>query len=173
MGDGARRILEAAQRLFVEKGYDATSMRDIADDLGTSPGAFYHHFPSKEAVLFSVCSPLVLGFASVADEVSALPAGSPAADVLERVLEMLLQHRSLIHFVANDPGALRHEAIGEPLRSANHRIIDALQRHSGATAIRAGCAIAALHGGMQAITDDDDLEAARAEVVAAALAALG
>ncbi|KAB7789908.1 TetR/AcrR family transcriptional regulator [Bifidobacterium leontopitheci] len=47
-----RRILKAARDLFMEKGYEKTSIQDIIDRLGDlSKGAIYHHFKSKEAIL--------------------------------------------------------------------------------------------------------------------------
>lgn len=49
------RILEAAFRLFMEKGYEHTSIQDIIDHLGgLSKGAIYHHFKSKEDILVAV-----------------------------------------------------------------------------------------------------------------------
>jgi AcrR family transcriptional regulator len=41
-------ILEAAMRLFIERGYDATSINHIIGRAGISKGAFYHYFHSKE-----------------------------------------------------------------------------------------------------------------------------
>ncbi|PJM76528.1 TetR/AcrR family transcriptional regulator [Bifidobacterium felsineum] len=47
-----RRILEAARDLFMEQGYEKTSIQNIVDRLGNlSKGAIYHHFKSKEAIL--------------------------------------------------------------------------------------------------------------------------
>lgn len=47
-----RRILDSARRLFIEKGYEKTSIQDILNDLGIlSKGGLYHHFKSKEAIL--------------------------------------------------------------------------------------------------------------------------
>lgn len=44
-------ILEAAKRLFIERGYGATSMRDIAHASGgRAPGGIYNHFPTKQAI---------------------------------------------------------------------------------------------------------------------------
>lgn len=48
------QILDAAEKLFFEKGYDRTSVQDILDALGMSKGGFYHYFDTKEAVLRSV-----------------------------------------------------------------------------------------------------------------------
>ncbi len=49
-------MLEHAARLFAEKGYDAASMRDIAEEVAVRPSSLYHHFPSKERILFEICS---------------------------------------------------------------------------------------------------------------------
>ena len=48
-------ILETAEKLFFEKGYEQTSIQDILDELSLSKGGFYHHFPSKEAILEEIC----------------------------------------------------------------------------------------------------------------------
>lgn len=48
-------ILETAERLFFEKGYEQTSIQDILDVLSLSKGGFYHHFTSKEAILGEIC----------------------------------------------------------------------------------------------------------------------
>ena len=48
-------ILDVAFRLFIEKGYEHTSIQDIIDNLGgLSKGAIYHHFKSKEDILVAV-----------------------------------------------------------------------------------------------------------------------
>ena len=49
------RILDVSQRLFLEKGYDNTTIQDIVDELGgLSKGAIYHHFKSKEEIMDAV-----------------------------------------------------------------------------------------------------------------------
>ncbi|MDE6983635.1 MAG: TetR/AcrR family transcriptional regulator [Lachnospiraceae bacterium] len=48
-------ILDVAFRLFMEKGYERTSIQDIIDRLGgLSKGAIYHHFRAKEEILIAV-----------------------------------------------------------------------------------------------------------------------
>lgn len=48
-------ILDVAYRLFMEKGYEYTSIQDIIDNLGgLSKGAIYHHFKSKDEILIAV-----------------------------------------------------------------------------------------------------------------------
>ncbi|MEG2929432.1 MAG: TetR/AcrR family transcriptional regulator [Oscillospiraceae bacterium] len=52
-------ILKQALELFIEKGYDNTSIQDIIDNLGgLSKGAIYHHFKSKEEIFEGVCGKL-------------------------------------------------------------------------------------------------------------------
>lgn len=50
-GHDREGVLDAAVALFNERGYDATSVADVAGRLGVTKSALYHHFPSKEAVL--------------------------------------------------------------------------------------------------------------------------
>ena len=54
-GDLRRQeLLAAVERLFLAKGYEATSVQDILDDLRISKGGFYHYFATKEDVLKQV-----------------------------------------------------------------------------------------------------------------------
>ena len=49
------KILDAAQRLFLEKGYENTTIQDIVGELGgLTKGAVYHHFKSKEEIMDAV-----------------------------------------------------------------------------------------------------------------------
>lgn len=47
-------VLDAAARLFAERGYAASSMRDIAEACGMLPGSIYYHFAAKEDLLAAV-----------------------------------------------------------------------------------------------------------------------
>ncbi|MFB9261896.1 TetR/AcrR family transcriptional regulator [Bradyrhizobium erythrophlei] len=49
-------LINEAARLFGSKGYENTSMRDIAAAVGILPGSLYHHFPSKEELFVAVYS---------------------------------------------------------------------------------------------------------------------
>lgn len=54
--DTRQKILDAARDLFVQKGYQATSMRAIADRIEYTPTAIYHHFENKEALITELCN---------------------------------------------------------------------------------------------------------------------
>ena len=55
-----RSILDVSFRLFMEKGYEHTSIQDILDQLGgLSKGAIYHHFKSKEDILVAVADKMM------------------------------------------------------------------------------------------------------------------
>jgi TetR/AcrR family transcriptional regulator, cholesterol catabolism regulator len=52
--DSSQEILRSAARLFQQRGYDATSMNDVAAALKLSKGGLYHHFQSKDEILFEI-----------------------------------------------------------------------------------------------------------------------
>jgi TetR/AcrR family transcriptional regulator len=49
-----RAIVTAASRLFVQRGYDETSIEVVADEAGVSPGTIYNYFGTKGALLLAV-----------------------------------------------------------------------------------------------------------------------
>jgi AcrR family transcriptional regulator len=49
-----QRILDVATELFYEKGYHATTMREVAAGVGIKAGSLYNHFPSKEELLVRI-----------------------------------------------------------------------------------------------------------------------
>lgn len=54
-------ILQAAGHLFARNGYDATGVAELCAAAGVSKGAFYHHFPSKQAVFFTLLEDWLAG----------------------------------------------------------------------------------------------------------------
>src|SRR5213596_572134 len=74
-----QKILDAARRMFVQRGYEATTMRAIAAKIGYTPTAIYHHFEDKEALVaelsaldFRAFAQALQDFGAVADPVERL-----------------------------------------------------------------------------------------------------
>src|SRR6266550_754169 len=73
------KILEAARRMFVQKGYEGTTMRAIATKIGYTPTAIYHHFKDKDALVAELAG---LDFRALAQ---ALQQTASTADPLDRL----------------------------------------------------------------------------------------
>ena len=74
-------VLTVAVDLFNERGYDGTSMRDLAARLGIAKSAIYHHVAGKEELLRMALDRALAGLSAVTDRARARPA--PAAERLE------------------------------------------------------------------------------------------
>jgi len=117
------RILAAALRLFADKGYDATSLQDIADQTGLTKQAVYYHFKGKGEILAGIAQPAREGMAGLMTRVRALPLGPERTETLvSGVTDLLMARRDVMLIVAQQP-ALRqdmHQALG------NDRLISAM-----------------------------------------------
>ena len=91
-------VLRAAIDLFNRKGYDATSIGDVAEELGVTKSAVYHHVASKDALLAEALDEAL-------DELEAVVAGAAAADgsayerlqdVVRRSVEVLVDHQPAV-----------------------------------------------------------------------------
>ncbi|MCY0902366.1 MAG: TetR/AcrR family transcriptional regulator, partial [Firmicutes bacterium] len=77
-------IAQAAIRLFNEKGYHATSVQDIADEVGLQKGSLYHYIASKEELLLQIASRSMHGFSRELAEICELAV--PATERLRRAI---------------------------------------------------------------------------------------
>jgi AcrR family transcriptional regulator len=85
-----RHILEAAERCFVRRGFDATTIADICDEAGVSVGALYSHFDGKEAIVEAICEPAIAGKQTILGELAGEGAAlADAEPMLAAVTEML------------------------------------------------------------------------------------
>ena len=78
------RLLLVAARTFTERGYDGTSMEDLAKRLGITKSAIYHHVDGKEELLRLATDRALDGLSAVVAEAAALDI--PAIDRLEQVV---------------------------------------------------------------------------------------
>src|ERR1043166_10271111 len=83
-------ICRTAAQIFRDRGFDATSVSDVARALGMTKAGLYHYFDSKEALLFEIMN---YGLDRVRDEVILKVAG--IRDPEERLREMVLRHASI------------------------------------------------------------------------------
>ena len=122
-------ILRVALKLFTEKGFEGTSIRDISGALEITKSALYYHFENKEAIAVS----LMEGRRREVDDLVDWIAGQPAApDLLRRAAlrwvesstPESLQVMRLAH--ANQPVIQRLVGSGKDVRSAFDRVFDLL-----------------------------------------------
>ena len=52
-------MVYAAAKVFAERGFDQTTMQDLAGSMGLATGAVYHYFGSKEQLLINICDQLM------------------------------------------------------------------------------------------------------------------
>ncbi|WP_121191369.1 efflux pump transcriptional repressor MexZ [Pseudomonas aeruginosa] len=81
-------ILDAAERVFLEKGVGTTAMADLADAAGVSRGAVYGHYKNKIEVCLAMCD-RAFGQIEVPDENARVPALDILLRAVQRVLEIL------------------------------------------------------------------------------------
>jgi AcrR family transcriptional regulator len=90
--DTRERIQAVALELFVEQGYDGTSLREIADRLELTKAALYYHFSTKEAIVRS----LVDDYATAFDELLEWADGRSANEVLQRFATLVAGRFALV-----------------------------------------------------------------------------
>jgi|SRR5262245_24819135 len=100
-------ICRAAAQIFRDRGFDATSVSDIARALGLTKAGLYHYFESKEALLFEIMS---FGLDRVRDEVVLLVRG--VRDPEERLRQLIVRHARI---TTRGQGAVAH--LGDEIRA--------------------------------------------------------
>jgi AcrR family transcriptional regulator len=81
------RIIAAALRLFGSQGYEATSVRAIAEAAGVAQGLMYRHFSGKEALLQAIFAQSI---ADVRESFAIAAAGRPDQSPVERIVRTAL-----------------------------------------------------------------------------------
>jgi AcrR family transcriptional regulator len=91
-------ILDAARELFIERGVDAVTMREIARRVDYSPTAIYLHFKDKESLIRELCDTDFLELAGTLQEIGRIP------DPLERLHQLGLGY---VRFAVEHPNHYR------------------------------------------------------------------
>jgi AcrR family transcriptional regulator len=89
--DSRQEILRTAARLFQQRGYDATSMNDVAAALKLSKGGLYHHFQGKDEILFEI-----MNHAMEITEERVLGPVRGIADPEERLRSLIRRHIEVV-----------------------------------------------------------------------------
>jgi AcrR family transcriptional regulator len=120
--DSRQEILRTAARLFQQRGYDATSMNDVAAALKLSKGGLYHHFQSKDEILFNLMNHAMdITQARVIDGVKSI------ADPEERLRMLIRRHIEVVMSVRDrEITVMLHE--NHPLPPAMRRRINARKK---------------------------------------------
>jgi AcrR family transcriptional regulator len=103
---GERRVeglLEAAAAIFAEVGYEAATMRDIAERAGASIGSLYQFFPNKEVVARAIKTRYCQELKEVWANLVAVSARTPAIRLIDQILNVTIklsqEHPAIIRLI--------------------------------------------------------------------------
>jgi AcrR family transcriptional regulator len=103
-----QQILQTAQRLFAELGYDATSLQMIADELGLTKAAVYYHFRAKNEILHEAMQPSLNRLKALLEEAAGMRGRRARIDhLVDGFVTFLVQNRQYTVMAATDPAARR------------------------------------------------------------------
>jgi AcrR family transcriptional regulator len=139
------QILATALELFTAQGYDATSLRQIADRLQMTKAALYYHFPAKEQLLLELTRPFLDGMSRVVTEVRA--GQHSEADVLAAYLDLFIAHGDVVGLLSREPATQHHPDVGQRARGLVSNLQQLLAGPDPAPnrVVRAACALGVIH----------------------------
>jgi AcrR family transcriptional regulator len=101
------RIRAVAVELFTGRGYDKTSLREIADQVGITKASLYYHYPSKQALLLAIVEPFLTDWTDVAAAAERLPRSPENIRlVLAQAIDVMLRHREATGMLIRDVAAV-------------------------------------------------------------------
>jgi len=180
------RILDIALELFTQQGYDKTSLRDIAERLGTTKAALYYHFERKEDILMELHLRLHALGREALEQLDALEDGQARADawpaIIERFIDQVVDNRELVLLHQRNHRAFEQLMDNERHRADNDDIEEQFRRILTSPAIpldrrvRMACSIGAIVGALatgEAVFGDVPMTELAEEVRAAVRDLLG
>lgn len=116
------QIVEAADRLFYQQGFDHTSFADIADAVGISRGNFYYHFKTKDEILDAVIEQRVVNTRVMLDQWEI--AGDTPEERIRSFIHILLVNGDKIRQFGCPVGTLTSELakLGHPALSGANEL---------------------------------------------------
>jgi AcrR family transcriptional regulator len=119
-----QQILETAQRLFTELGYDATSLQMIADEMGLTKAAVYYHFRAKTDLLHACMLPGIQRIEALLEEAATMRSRRARIDhLVTGFVDFLIDNRRFAVMAANDPAKKRGK-LGGTADSIRGRVIN-------------------------------------------------
>ncbi len=102
--DTRRRLIDAAIALFIRHSYAGTSLQMIADELGFTKAAIYHHFRTREQLLTAVLEPIIDKLAAVVDDAERQRGVHARAErMLSGYARLAVENPMLVAVLASDP----------------------------------------------------------------------
>lgn len=131
--DTRDRIQQIALELFAERGYESTSLREVADRLGITRPALYYHYKTKEDILVSVVEDLIHSIDELIDWARTRPRTEDArVAVLRRIADLLnSQWRPLIQFAQRNQRFLDTHPIGDQMQNRMLSMVSVLSDPDG------------------------------------------
>jgi TetR/AcrR family transcriptional regulator, cholesterol catabolism regulator len=134
-----RDVLAAAVELFASRGFDATSIRDIAAEARVQPASVYYHYPSKEALLVAIVDRAA---AQVAEQIKAAARSPEPWQRLEQAcvahLTALLQGEGALRVLATEIPSRRTGAVHHALVRTRNTYEDMFRELVAALPVNAG-----------------------------------
>jgi AcrR family transcriptional regulator len=171
--DTRTRIQRIALELFTENGYEATSLREIAERLGFTKAALYYHFKTKDEIVDSLVDERTNRMAELVAWAQTQPRTLESrCEVLRRYSDMLHQqeHHALVRFFERNQSSMAQHKAGAVMKERLRELQDMLADPSAPLTkrIRASLAIFALHSTWFSVPDpsvtDDQRRDASLEV---------
>jgi AcrR family transcriptional regulator len=105
--DTRQRLMDVAVRLFSQRSFAGTSLQMIADELGVTKAAVYHHFHTREELLIAIIEPVRTQMRATVEEAEALRGTHARAErMLAAFIDITVRNRALIAVLAVDPGVI-------------------------------------------------------------------
>lgn len=110
-------VLDTARQLFLELGYDATSLQLIADTMGVTKANVYYYFRTKLAILEALLDTNVAALTAMLDQAEAIKGKRARREFLVDgfVNQVVTAHRTVAPMSRTDPIVRRHEGVSQRL----------------------------------------------------------
>lgn len=174
--DTRQRLIDVAVQLFTKHSFAGTSLQMIADELGITKAAVYHHFHTREQLLSAVVEPVRTQLQTIVETAEAQRTPHARAEhMLTGYTDLAVRNRALMSVLAADPSVVEmlrtHPDMGELVNRQIKLLADA---HPGpAGLVNAAVVFAGIAGAVRPETINLDDEQLRQHLVEASRRTLG